>query len=40
MTKSKPMHDLLNKSDETIPMSKEDRKWDQIPSVIKEFGSE
>jgi hypothetical protein len=41
MTKSKPtLQDLLDKCDESTAMSKEDQKWNQIPPVGKEDGSD
>lgn len=38
MTKSR-LQELLNKCDESIPMSEEDKHWDQIQPVGKEWGS-
>lgn len=38
MTKSR-LQELLNKCDESIPMSEEDKDWDQIQPVGKEWGS-
>jgi len=41
MTKSKlRLQDLLNKCDESIPMSKENKEWDEIQAVGKEYGTE
>ncbi|WP_198552934.1 helix-turn-helix domain-containing protein [Psychromonas sp. Urea-02u-13] len=41
MTKSKlTLQNLLNKCDESIPMSKEDKEWDKMQPVGKEYGNE
>lgn len=41
MAKSKlTLQNLLNKCDENIPLSKEDKEWDQMQPVGKEYGSE
>ncbi|MEH6452208.1 MAG: hypothetical protein V7782_04100 [Psychromonas sp.] len=37
MTKSR-LQELLNKCDESIPMSEEDKDWDQMQPVGKEWG--
>ncbi|MEZ9367326.1 hypothetical protein AB4140_00640 [Shewanella sp. 10N.286.51.B2] len=38
MTKSR-LQELLNKCDESIPMSEEDKDWDQMLPIGKEWGS-
>ena len=38
MTKSR-LQELLNKCDESAPMSKEDKDWDQMQPAGKEWGS-
>ena len=41
MAKSKlTLQSLLNKCGENIPMSKEDKEWDKMRPVGREYGSE
>lgn len=41
MTDSKQtLQDLLDQCDESVPISKEEREWDKMHPVGKEFGSE